>query len=215
MNKDYLLIDLDGTVTDSRVGVTKSVQYSLTHFGIHVADADELIGFIGPPLRDSYQKYYGIIGENAEKAIEKYREYYSDRGIYENELYEGMDKLLRAQFEKGRKIILATSKAAVYAKKILEHFEIDKYFCFAAGAEFDGTRSRKDEVIRYALDSVGITSMDRAIMVGDKRHDIIGAKTVGMESIGVLYGYGDFDELSAAGADYIAGSVEELSVMLG
>lgn len=214
MKKRFLLFDLDGTLTDPKAGITKSVQYSLGFFGINVSDPDDLIPFIGPPLRDSYKKLYFFSDDEAEKAVEKYREYFVGKGIFENEIYEGIDDLLKIQYQNGKKLIIATSKPTVYAEKILEYFNIKKYFSFVSGSELDGRRSKKDLVIQYAFDNLGITETEKAIMIGDKEHDIMGAKKLGVDNIGVLYGYGSFEELSNVGADYIVKTVNELSGLL-
>ncbi len=211
MEKDFILFDLDGTLTDPKKGITKSVQFSLRSFDINIENSDDLVAFIGPPLRDSYKKFYSFSDEEAEKAVVKYREYFSEKGIFENIIYEGIEIFLKNQYELGKTLILATSKPSVYAEKILKHFKIDNYFSFVSGSELDGHRSRKDLVIRYALDSLNISSIDKAIMIGDKEHDIIGAKTLGMDSIGVLYGYGNLEELQKAGATYIVENVDALS----
>jgi len=214
MDKDYLLFDLDGTVTDPKEGIVNSVVYSLEALGAAVPDREGLTVFIGPPLRESYKKYFCFADETAERAVEKYREYYSERGMYENYLYEGMEALLKRQREMGRTLVLATSKATVYARRILEHFGIDGHFSFVAGCELDGRRSKKGEVIAYALAEVGIAP-GRALMIGDREHDIIGARLAGVESIGVLYGYGSREELTSAGAARLVGSVAELGRILG
>lgn len=214
MDKKYILFDLDGTITDPKTGITKSIQYSLRDFGINVEDLDELTPFIGPPLRDSYKKYYGFNDGNAEKAVAKYREYFSEQGIFENVLYPGIDKLLQIQQQRGKMLAVATSKPTVFAEKILKHFHIDEFFSFVAGSELDGRRSQKSEVIQYALDNLPAASADSAIMVGDREYDILGAKALGMDSIGVLYGYGSLEELEEAGATYITESVSGLSDLL-
>lgn len=214
MDKDFLLFDLDGTITDPKEGITKSVQYSLRAFGINVENAEDLIPFIGPPLRDSYRKYYGFDEKEAEKAVEKYRKYFSEQGIFENNLYTGMDLLLKKQCEDGKKLIVTTSKPTVFAERILKHFQIAQYFTFVSGSELDGRRSKKAEVIRYALENLNIAAVDKAVMIGDREHDIIGAHEVGMDGIGVLYGYGDLRELTDAGAAYIVNSVGELLELL-
>ena len=214
MDKMYILFDLDGTITDPKVGITKSVQFSLQHFGITVADADTLTHFIGPPLRDSYKRCYGFDDEKTEQAVAKYREYFSTHGIYENALYEGMDNLLNTLHARGKQLIVATSKPTVYAKQILQHFNIAQYFAFVAGSELDGRRSKKSEIITYAFAEMGITSPEKAVMIGDREHDVIGANETGLESVGVLYGYGDLQELTDAGATYIAATVVDLHELL-
>ena len=214
MNKEFIFFDLDGTLTDPKTGITKSVQYSLKSFGIDINDPDELVAFIGPPLRDSYKKYYAFSDADSEKAVEKYREYFSEKGIFENAIYDGIADLLKLQAASGKTLTVATSKPTVYAEKILKHFNIEAYFRFVAGSELDGRRSKKDLVIQYALDNLNISDKNKVIMVGDREHDILGAKELGIDSIGVLYGYGDYKELSEAGATYIAADVNELSELL-
>ena len=214
MGKKYFFFDLDGTLTDPKIGITKSVQYSLTSFGIDIDDLDALVPFIGPPLRDSYKKYYSFSDQAAEKAVEKYREYFSEQGIYENAIYSGIETLLKEQIAAGNTLVVATSKPTVYATKILRHFNIYDCFSFVSGSELDGSRSKKDLVIQHALDNLNIYDANSVIMIGDKEHDILGAEKLGMDSVGVLYGYGDFDELSKAGAKYIVANVHELSTLL-
>ena len=212
--KSVILFDLDGTITDPKVGITKSVQYALSHFDIHVEDPDELCHFIGPPLRESFREFYGLSEEDAELATAKFRERFVPTGIYENEIYDGMRDLLKHLKESGKTLILATSKATVFAERVLEYFEIAEYFTFVSGSELSGERSGKYEVITYALENCGIRDLDSCIMIGDRKFDIIGAKAVGVSSVGVLYGYGDEIELSAAGADYLVRDVWELGELL-
>ena len=147
-------------------------------------------------------------------AVDKYREYYKTKGIFENYLYDGMADLLQSLQEAGMQIIMATSKPEIFARQIAEYFHIDSYFTCITGSELDGTRVAKDEVIACAMERIGKKDAAGAIMIGDRMHDIIGAKKNGMQSIGVLYGYGDRAELEEAGADYIVGSVEELKTLL-
>ena len=204
-----VLFDLDGTLTDPGMGITNSVAYSLKKFEIEVEDRKELYKFIGPPLHESFMKYCGFSDEDAEKAIVYYREYFRDTGIFENEVYDGIENLLGEIRNSGRKIILATSKPEEFAKRILVHFGLDKYFDFAAGATMDTSRSKKGDVIAYALKESGC-SPENAVMVGDRLHDILGAKENGLDSIGVLFGYGSREELEKAGADYIAETVNDI-----
>lgn len=214
MTKQYLLFDLDGTLTDPMEGITKSVQYALRSFGIDVEDRTELCRFIGPPLKESFEKFYGFEPEKAEEAVAKYREYFTPTGIFENEVYEGIPKMLKSLKEAGKTLILATSKPTLYAERILGHFGLDGYFTFVAGSNFDGTRVKKAEVIAYALEENKISDRSAVIMVGDREHDILGAKAVGVESVGVLYGYGNAEEFAQAGADYVAETVEQLEELL-
>lgn len=210
MGYKYVLFDLDGTVTDPKVGITESVAYALKSYGIHVENLDSLCKFIGPPLTESFEVFYGFSKEDAIEAVEKYREYFSVTGIFENKVYEGMEELLSSLKKQGKKILLATSKPEVFAKQILEHFHLASYFDFVGGSELDGTRTIKAEVIQYVLKQNNINNLEEAIMIGDRKHDIIGAKETGISSIGVLYGYGSKDELVDAGADYVMENVTEL-----
>lgn len=208
-NYRYFFMDLDGTISDPKEGITRAVAYALNAYGIQVENLDTLEKFIGPPLVDSFQEFYGFDREKSLEAVEKYREYFKDKGIFENKLYPGMEHLLFAVRAQGGKLVLATSKPEVFAKRILAYFQIEEYFTFAAGSTLDTTRNKKADVIRYALDSLGIEP-EEAVMIGDRKHDVIGAKENGMECIGVLFGYGDREELETAGADKIVDTVEEL-----
>lgn len=210
----YLLLDLDGTITDPMVGITRSVEYALNHFGIQVNDIRELCPFIGPPLLDSFREFYHFSDEQAQEAILKYRERFADTGIYENVLYEGMREFLEEAAEKGHTLMLATSKPTVFAKRILKYFDIGHYFSFVAGSGLDGSFHTKTDVIRHVLESNRLIDLSSAVMIGDRKHDIIGAKATGIDSVGVLYGYGNREELEKAGADSIVNSIEELHSLL-
>jgi phosphoglycolate phosphatase len=214
MDIKYILFDLDGTLTDPAAGITNSVEYALSGFGIAVKNKNELNKFIGPPLKASFEKYYGFTEEQSVTAVEYYREYYKDKGIFENYVYKGLELLLKQLKENGKVLIVATSKPTVFAKQILDHFDLSKYFSFIAGSELDGTRVKKDEVIAFALSECGITDLSQAVMVGDREYDILGAKHAGIRSVGVLYGYGDLTELQTAGADYIADDISALTKLL-
>ena len=204
-----VLFDLDGTLTDPVLGITNSVAYALEKYGITVEDKNTLCTFIGPPLNDSFKKYYGFSDEKAMEAIWCYREYFQDKGIFENEVYEGIREMLEKIKQSGRKIVLATSKPELFALRILEHFDLMKYFDVVAGASMDEKRNKKGDVISYALEKGGFSAQG-TVMIGDREHDIFGAKENGLDSIGVLYGYGSKEELCSAGADYIAESVEDI-----
>lgn len=209
-NYDYLLFDLDGTLTDPGEGITNSVMHALGKWGIEVKDRRELYSFIGPPLSVSFKKFYGFSEDDALKCVEYYREYFRNKGIFENKLYDGIESLLGELKKSGKILILATSKPEIFAKRILDHFDLTKYFDFVAGASMDESRNKKADVIRYALDLAQITDLSRAIMIGDRDQDILGAKATGLDSLGVLYGYGDREELEGAGATYIAETVEDI-----
>lgn len=209
-----ILFDLDGTLTDPGIGITNSVAYALGKYGITVNDRSELYKFIGPPLQSSFERFYGFSKEDARAAMGYYREYYKDKGIYENVLYEGMAGFLKDLCDAGRTLLVATSKPEKFAIQILGHFGIEKYFTYVAGSNMDGTRVEKDEVIAYALKAGGITQLESAVMVGDREYDIVGAKKVGMDSIGVLFGYGSRQELEAAGATYLAKRLEDIQAVI-
>ena len=215
MEKGYILFDLDGTLTDPGMGITNSVMHALTHFGITVTDRTQLYRFIGPPLMDSFMEYYGLTEEQAVEAVRVYREYFADKGWAENTVYSGIEALLADLVAAGKMLLVATSKPQIFAERILVHFGLDKYFTHICGVALQAPRGySKADVIRDALDRAGVSDLTTAVMVGDRHHDIDGAKVVGMDSIGVLYGYGDRTEHEAAGADAIAESVAELKAML-
>ncbi len=201
---DTILFDLDGTLTDPAIGITNSVAHALKKWGIEVSDRSELYKFIGPPLLDSFSNYYGFTREDSERAVKYFREYFSVKGMFENAVYDGIKEVLSKLKANGKTLIVATSKAEIFAKKILEHFELAEYFDFVAGATFDSSRVKKEDVIDYALKSCGIEDISRMVMIGDREFDIFGAKHFGMDSVGVLYGYGSREELEVAGATYIA-----------
>lgn len=210
MKKDYLLFDLDGTLTDPKEGITKSVRHALHAFGIEAENLDDLCCFIGPPLKDSFMEYYGFTESEAQKAVEIFRDYFSSQGIFENKVYEGTRESLKALVKSGKKLYVASSKPEVFVRMILEHFELDSYFEFMGGADFEEIRVKKADVIRYVLDTCEIRDISKTVMIGDRKHDILGAKEFGMESVGVLYGYGSREELTEAGADFLVESIFDL-----
>ena len=215
--KKYLLFDLDGTLTDPKVGITTCVQYALKEFGIEEPDLDKLESFIGPPLKDSFMQFYDFSEEQAEQAVEKYRERFQDIGIFENQLYEGIPEMLHTLQSKGLFLAVASNKPTVFVERILEHFNIRKNFIVVVGSELDGTRVNKDEVVQEALNQLfgdEPVKKEQVYMIGDRKFDIEGAKALQIESVGVTYGYGKLEELKAAKADYIVKSVEELKNFL-
>lgn len=209
-----ILFDLDGTLTDAAPGITNSVKYALSKFGIDETDDNKLRKFLGPPLISSFMEFYGFSKEKAQKAVEYYREYFVPHGIFENEVYSGIPKLLQKLKADGKTLIIATSKPETFAIQIAEHFEIDSYFDLIAGSNLDNTRSKKAQVIEYALETLGILDRAHAVMIGDREQDIKGAKKTGLRSIGVLYGYASPGELENAGADFTANSPEELYTII-
>ena len=211
MKYTHIFFDLDGTLTDPALGITNSVMHALRRMGRQVPPREELLFFIGPPLLETFESYCELDRDGAIRAVELYREHYHDKGIFENRLYTGISELLSTLNSSGYVISLATSKPEVYAKRILEHFEIDRYFAHVCGANLDGTRTDKSEVIKYALESAGNPPLDNCLMIGDRKHDVLGAKKIGLDCLGVLYGYGSREELVGAGADYISETVTDIA----
>jgi phosphoglycolate phosphatase len=195
---DAIFFDLDGTLTDPKPGITRSIQYALDKLGQPTIPAeDELTWCIGPPLRASFVK---LLGEgSADLAVAHYRERFSDIGLYENAVYAGVEDVLTALRQSGHRLFVATSKAHVYATHIIDHFDLRQYFERVFGSELDGTRADKSDLLAYALKTTSVDS-SRATMIGDRSHDMIGARNNGIRCIGVLYGYGSEQELTAAGA---------------
>ncbi len=211
---NILLFDLDGTLTDPKIGITKSVQHALQKFGIEVNDLDQLIPFIGPPLLDSFNDFYGFTPQQGQQAIAYYREYFSVTGLFENAVYAGIEALLAELIRHDKRLFVATSKPTQFAKQILEHFALSGHFESIVGSHLDGTRVKKGEVIEAVLADLPIGDRHRVVMIGDRLHDILGAKTCGIDSIGVAYGYGGAAELSQAGATHIVSTVPELHKFL-
>ncbi len=206
---EYALFDLDGTLTDPALGITNSIIYALDKMGRDIPPREALYSFIGPPLIQSFQTL-DMTKEEAERALLIYREYFGVKGLFENKIYDGIPSALSKLHDMGIKLLLATSKPELYAKQIMEHFELDKYFYGIYGASMDEKRVDKADVIGYALESSGVCDKKRTVMTGDRLHDIIGAKKNGIVSIGVLWGYGSEDELMEAGADYTAATISEM-----
>lgn len=218
---EILLFDLDGTLTDPKEGITRCVQYGMEAVGYHEPDREKLTPFIGPPLMEMFMGEYGFTKERAELAVEKYRERFREKGMYENEIYEGISDMLEALKNSGKRLGVATSKPEVFAVPILEYFHIDQYFEFIVGSELSGERVRKGDVIKEALrrfsqnETPGTKEKTGSVwMVGDRKHDVVGAGEAGIPCVGVLYGYGGYEELSAVGADRLVSTVEELKKLL-
>lgn len=209
-----ILFDLDGTLTNPALGITNSLAYALEKFNIEVTDKKELYRFIGPPLQDSFENFYHFSKEDSLKAVDFYRDYFRHKGLYENEVYQGIPDLLERLKAQGKKLLVATSKPEEFARQILKHFELFDYFDLVAGASMDGSRRLKGDVIAHALTSAQVSDPSAAIMIGDREHDIIGAKKNGLDAIGVLYGFGNSEELETAGAKFIVETVENLRKIL-
>ena len=208
-----LLFDLDGTLTDPGEGITNSVAHALRSYGITPPPREALYCFIGPPLHESFQRFFGFSEAQSFEAVERYRDYYRDRGIWENRLYPGIEPLLGQLTAAGYQLALATSKPLVFARQILDHFGLTPHFTWLCGAELDGARTAKAEVVAEALRQSGAAA-HTALMIGDREHDVAGARACGLACIGVLYGYGSREELTAAGAWRLAQSVPALGQLL-
>ena len=203
MKYKYYLFDLDGTLTDPGIGITNSVMHALEKFNIHVSDRKELYPFIGPPLVDSFEKYFGFDEKQALQAVEYYREYFREDGIFENVVYEGIPEMLGELKSRGAIVALATSKPYEFSVRILDHFDLHQYFDIVGAATMDGRISRKADVISHLIDKLRENEKSSILMIGDRDQDIDGAKANGLQSAGVLWGYGSREELMDAGADYI------------
>lgn len=213
--KEIILFDLDGTLTDPKEGITRCVQYGMEAAGYYEPDLDRLTPFIGPPLKDMFIETCGFTEEKAELAVEKYRERFREKGMYENKIYEGMADMLKTLKEAGKRLGVATSKPEDFAVPILKYFHIDQYFEHIVGSELSGERVRKGDVIKEALRRFEAEGKrETVLMVGDRKHDVAGAKEAGIPCVGVLYGYGGYEELSGAGAGQMAATVEELGRLL-
>lgn len=216
MQQSYttILFDLDGTLTESAEGITNAAAFALEHYGI-IEDKEHLRRFIGPPLLDSFRDFYGFDDEQAHEAVLLYRNYYESQGLFENRAMDGIVPMLLALKQAGKHLLVATSKPEYFSNRILERYGMLPYFDYVAGATMDEKRSAKADVIAYALDHLPKDCpKDSIVMVGDREHDVIGAKANGIDSVGVTYGYGSRDELVVAGATHIAESVAGLQELL-
>jgi phosphoglycolate phosphatase len=210
-----VLFDLDGTLTESGPGIMNSLAYALDAIGRPPLRAAELRRFVGPPLHDSFRDVAGLDDAMTHDAMVAYRRYFVALGMYENSVYPGIVDLLRALRDAGRRLGVATSKPIPYALPIIEHFELRPYFEVVCGPALDGVGAEKAEVVADALASLGVGASSDVVLVGDRSHDVVGARENGIACIGVLWGYGTRDELTAAGADAIAADVDELAALLG
>lgn len=228
---DIFLFDLDGTLTNSKKGITKSVQYALKHFGIYEEDLEKLTCFIGPPLVDEFEEYCGFSREKALEITDKFRERYDTVGLWENELYPGIADMLAALREAGKRLAVATCKPEVTARRILEKFQVLDYFETVSGSDIEQNRTTKSQVIEEALIRLGCTrrkeqnpdlaepsgggwETDRILMIGDRKHDAEGAAVFQMDCAGVRFGFAREGELERAGTVFIADTVEELKERL-
>jgi phosphoglycolate phosphatase len=209
MKYSNILFDLDGTLTDPYRGITNSIKYSLKKLGIFEEDENKLKLFIGPPLEKSFAKYFSFDKNTAQKAVEYYREYFSEKGMYENTLYNGIEHVLKELNNKNKKCIVATSKPEIFANRILEHFHIDTYFNYVVGSNLEGTFVEKEDIIKHILEKYTLNKKE-TIMIGDRKYDIIGANKNRIDSIGVLYGYGSKEEVENVFPKYLCNSIEDI-----
>ncbi|MBR6290514.1 MAG: HAD hydrolase-like protein [Clostridia bacterium] len=210
----HIFFDFDGTVIDTGKGVKNGVKYALEHYGFKIPDTSVLNGFMGPPLSDSFPRFYGFSAEKTEEAIEVYREYYREKGVHEFELYPGIENLLKTLRDHGRDLFIASTKPEKFVKLIIADAGLDKYFRFVGGATLDGSMEDKPDIINYVLANNSDLDRSSSVMIGDRKFDINGAKICGLPSIAVLYGYGSREELEEAGADAFASSTGELLDLL-
>ena len=220
MKYKYIVMDLDGTITEPVMGITNAYMYALSRFGIKVTDRSELFKVIGPPLRKSFREFFGMSNEDTEKAVEYYREYYGTKGLEENEVMPGIKESLDKLKAEGCKLYVATSKPELYADKILLNIGVRDYFDYVAGASMDASRDNKIAVMEYLIEQIkkteGKVAMADIVMIGDRWHDIDGANHFGIDSIGVTFGYGSYEELSEYGATYVVETAQEMTkIILG
>ncbi|MEK4096403.1 MULTISPECIES: HAD family hydrolase [Bacillus] len=204
------LFDLDGTVTDPKKGIVNSVLYALEKVGIEELHVSELDSFIGPPIQQSFIERYNMNEGEVERAVFYFREYLKQRGLLENSVYEGIPNLLKQLKDTGNRLFIATSKPTIFARQVIEHFQLTNYFEDIIGSNLNGTRIKKEEIIAHILQQNEGLNKEEVVMIGDRKHDIIGANHNGIASIGVLYGYGSENELIEVSATHIAKDIEEL-----
>jgi len=215
MAYQHIIFDLDGTLTDPKVGITEAIRFALNKLGEPVPEMAVLEDFIGPPLFDSFVEKCGLTPAQAMKAVDYYREYYAQRGLYENHPYPEVEATLKALKADQRRLYVATSKPEVYARKILKHFHLDHYFVRIAGATLDGSITRKEEVLDHLAAHCGLGKADTVLMVGDRKFDVEGARHAGFDAAAVLYGYGSRQELEGHNPDYLLDSLDELLSLTG
>ena len=211
-NFDTLLFDLDGTLTDSTEGIVRCLEYALERMDFDIPE--DTNKFLGPPLYRSFAEFCGVNEEQVNEAVRIFRERYSTVGLFENRVYEGVPEMLKRLRDGGKRIMVATSKPEVYAVRIFDRFGLSQFFEIVGGANINGTRNDKDEVIEYVLEKAGISDRSSVLMIGDRRQDVIGAHKTGLKCMGILWGFGSIEELTEAGADFIAETPEKAADML-
>ena len=208
-----VLFDLDGTLTDPAEGITNALMHAQRRLGMAVSPREDLYVFIGPPLIETFMSEWGLTRAESEQALVYYREHFSTKGLFENVPYEGIGQALAELKGAGLRLFVATSKPEPLSLRILEHFDLLPYFEAVAGSTMDEQRTKKGEVIAYALQTFHLDPAE-TVMVGDRKHDVIGARENGLPCLGVLYGYGSREELTAAGAAALVADVGELVAWL-
>ena len=212
--KKYILFDLDGTLTDSAPGIMNSFRYALKHYNLPDQTDEELKRYVGPPLMESFSRYFGFDEKKSAEAVNVYREYFAEKGLLENEVYEGIPEALERLKSEGFILAVSTSKPEVYAKRIIEHFKLDMFFETVCGIPLGDEHMTKAAVIAQTLERLGIRDTDSVLMVGDRDYDVKGARRNGIECLGVLFGYGGRDELVSAGAVACAETPKEMSELI-
>ncbi len=213
MRWEHIFFDLDGTLTDPALGITNAIIYGRKKWGLPCGPNSDYYKFIGPPMPQSYVDFWGMSPGEAKEFLKAYREYFSTVGLFENQVFPGMPELLKKLREAGCHLYIATTKPTVYSVQIAEKFGFAEYFDIISGCGLDGSRGLKWEVIDYARQSCGV-DMSKAVMIGDRFHDVEGARLCGIDCIGVSYGFGGRAELEEAGALHVVDSVEELGEYL-
>lgn len=216
MNYKYIVFDLDGTLSDPYVGITNSVKYSMKKMGREIPDGFDLSLFIGPPLYFSFEEFFCMSKEDSAVAVDFFREYYNEKGLYENVIYDGISSLLQSIKDGGGVALVGTSKPQIFAERVLHDIGIYEYFDEISGADMSESHSSKEHIIRRALELAGVNESEysKCLMVGDRRFDIEGANLCGIHSVGVTWGYGSKEELVGEGATFTADTPKELSKII-
>jgi phosphoglycolate phosphatase len=214
MSFTHILFDLDGTLTNPRLGIGNSLKYALNQMQIDGYSDEILEQFVGPPLQDNFKNMFGMNERNTNLAVDHFRTYFGEKGLYENEPYAGIAELLEELNHSGKKLYVVTSKLEKYAKKIISHFGFDRYIDDLQGAEATGKHSGKGQLISQLMERCQILPSSSVVMVGDTHYDIIGARENKIHSIAVSYGFGTMETLYTCSPDYLVESVAELSELL-
>lgn len=209
-----IIFDLDGTLTNPKTGIINSVLYAINKLDIEIKNTEELTRFIGPPLQDSFKQYYNFSHKKMTEVVSHFRAYFSEKGIYENELYPGIYEMLEKLSGKGKKLYIATSKLDRFAQIVVAHFNLQHFFVEVVGADYAGQKAEKSFLIEHLLKSNKIKELNKVVMVGDRKYDIEGAQDQQIKSVAVLYGYGKADELALCNATHTVSTVKELELLL-